>query len=181
MQKKFIMPVLFFLSVGVLSACSERNMGNLMNERLPIGNQELNSETSKEINREVEEYVNAQVKVFEGSYIDERGLYDTGPAEESDLIYCYVMINEVTDNSFDFEINEVVLKTGEIENVVPESTAYFVEDGKKAVYDNTNEKLYFVFEDDQVNPIIGRMTIIGIEKLEGNIYINNEIPGHEAG
>lgn len=153
------------------------NNSGLDYENNQIEKEESNSEAV--ISRK--KYVSAQVKIYEGSYIDERGVYDVGPTEESDLIYCFVIVDRVSNKSFDFEINEVTLKTGEIKNIIPKNTAYFVEDGKKAVfYDNTHE-LYFMFDDDQIQPTIGRMTIVGMETLEGHIYMNNQIPGHEAG
>lgn len=128
--------------------------------------------------------VNAVVKVYDGVYIEETGLYDAD-LEGKTLTYYCVQTSNVTKNSFDFQIFAVSVENGNIQddlsNVFRAGTAYFIENGKKAIYHNDTENLYFLFGDDQIDPALGKITIEGVKELEGKVYINNSIPGHEAG
>ena len=128
--------------------------------------------------------VDAVVKVYDGVYIEETGLFDAN-LEDKTLIYYSVQTSNVTNNSFDFQIVAVPVENGNIRDdwlsVFRAGTAYFIEDGKKAVYHNDTENLYFLFGDDQIEPTLGKIEIDGVEELEGKVYINNSIPGHEAG
>lgn len=128
------------------------------------------------------EIVPAQVQVHVGSYIDEREQPEEflGPISESKLIYCVVLVESVTEKSFTFDMREVVYRTQEVTEFISDGTAYFIEDGKKAIYQGEDTTLYFWFGDDQIDPIIGCMTITGMEKLENIRYLNTDIPGHEA-
>lgn len=128
-----------------------------------------------------QEVVEAKIKVYPVSYIDTREEPGIPPAESGVTEYCCVIINGITPYSFDFEIVECNRQTGENSIIIPNGTAYFVEDGKSAVYYGGKMVLRFAFTDDQFEPILGEMTITGSEKFEGNIYVNNSIPGHEAG
>ncbi len=128
--------------------------------------------------------VDAVVKVYAGFYIDETGLYGDS-LEGKTLTYYSVRTSNVTKNSFDFQIIAVPVENGSIQDnlkkVFRAGTANFIEDGKKAVYHNDTENLYFLFGDDQIDPILGKIEIKGVKELEGKVYINNSIPGHEAG
>lgn len=128
--------------------------------------------------------VDAVVKVYDGVYIEETGLFDAN-FEDKTLIYYCVQTSNVTKNSFDFQIVAVPVENGNIRDdllsVFRAGTAYFIEDGKKAVYYNDTENLYFLFGDDQIEPTLGKIEIEGVEELEEKVYINNSIPGHEAG
>lgn len=128
------------------------------------------------------EIVPAQVQVHKSWYRDERQQPEEflGPRSESKLIFCVVFVESVTENSFTFDVREVVYSTGEVTEFISDATAYFIEDGKKAVYYGEDTTLYFWFGDDQIDPIIGCMTITGMEKLENIRYLNTDIPGHEA-
>ena len=86
------------------------------------------------------------------------------------------------DTSFDFTISETVMATGENTVIFPASTAFFTEDGGEAIYEGKDQTLHFEFPHDQeLYPIIRDIKVTGLPKLEGNTYINNNIPGHEAG
>lgn len=128
--------------------------------------------------------VDAVVKVYDGVYIEETGLYDAD-LEGKTLTYYCIHTSRVTKDSFDFQIVAVPVDNGTIQddlsNVFRAGTAYFIEDGKKAVYHNDTGNLYFLFGDDQIEPTLGKIEIEGAEELEGKVYINNSIPGHEAG
>lgn len=119
--------------------------------------------------------------IYEGRYFDERWYdYVDMPAEESPLVYCEVLINNVTDASFDFVINEEVMATGETVPVVSAGTAAIEGDGKSAVYRGDNMTLTFTFSDDR-DTFPQHLQIAGLEKLENHVYMNNSIPGHESG
>lgn len=119
--------------------------------------------------------------IYEGRYFDEQWYqYVDMPAEESSLVYCEIIISNVTDTSFDFVINEEVMATGEITAVIPAGTAMIEDAGAKAVYKGDNLTLTFSFPDAQ-NTFPQHLEISGSEKLENNVYINNSIPGHESG
>ncbi len=127
--------------------------------------------------------VKGNVQLFEGTYFDE-GVYKYVdiPAAESPFVYCEIMISNITDTSFDFTINERVMATDESRVIFPTSTAYFTGDGTEATYHGGDQTFHFDFPHDQaLYPIIRDMKVTGFSKLEGNNYINNNIPGHEAG
>lgn len=119
--------------------------------------------------------------VYEGRYFDERWYdYVDMPAEESPLVYCEILISNVTADSFDFVINEEVMATGETVPVVSAGTAAIEGGGKSAVYKDDNMTLTFTFPDDR-NTFPQHLQILGLEKLENHVYMNNSIPGHESG
>lgn len=119
--------------------------------------------------------------IYEGLYFDESFYqYVDMPTEESPLVYCEITISNVTDTSFDFEINEKVMSTGESTALVPASTALIEAAGSKAVYRGDGMTLTFSFPDSQ-DVFPQHLEISGMEKLENKTYINNTISGHEAG
>lgn len=129
------------------------------------------------------EHVKANVQLYEGTYFDE-GVYKYVdiPATESPFVYCEIMISNITDTSFDFAISETVMATNERTVIYPTSTAFFTGDGTEATFYGKDQTLHFEFPKDQdLYPIIRDMKVTGFPKLEGNTYINNSIPGHEAG
>jgi len=128
---------------------------------------------------EVQGEADADKTIYEGCYFDERWYdYVDMPAEESPLVYCEILISNVTDISFDFSVNEKVMATGEIHSVIPVGTA--VIDGENAVYKDNDLTLIFTFPDDP-KTFPQHLEISGLELLENNIYLNNTIPGHESG
>lgn len=128
-------------------------------------------------------HIKANVQLYEGTYFDE-GVYKYVdiPAAESPFVSCEIMISNITDTSFDFAISETVMATNKSTIIFPTSTAFFTGDGTEATFNGKDQTLHFEFPKDQdLYPIIRDMKVTGFPKLEGNTYINNSIPGHEAG
>nr|WP_288824430.1 hypothetical protein [uncultured Clostridium sp.] len=185
-MKKRTVFVCICLSAGfLLSGCAkgvdrvapsvQTSVENTTSEAVPS-----TSETAKETETS---HVKANVQLYEGTYFDE-GVYKYVdiPAAESPFVYCEIMISNITDTSFDFSISETVMATDESTIIFPTSTAYFTGDGTEAAYIGKDQTLHFEFPHDQdLYPIIRDMKVTGFPKLEGNNYINNSIPGHEAG
>ena len=120
--------------------------------------------------------------IYEGCYFD-GGVYQYWtemPLSESPMIYCEIWISNVTETTFDFLIKEVVMATDERTIVLPLSTAIIVNNGWGAIYEGEEFTLSFEFPDDP-NKFPKEITVDGWEKLEGNTYMNNSIPGHESG
>lgn len=120
--------------------------------------------------------------IYEGCYFDEGVAQYWGeiPLSESPMIYCEIWISNVTETTFDFLIKEVVMATDERTIVLPLSTAKIVNNGWGAIYEGEEFTLSFEFPDDpDIFPKY--ITVDGWEKLEGNAYMNNKIPGHESG
>ncbi len=119
--------------------------------------------------------------IYEGRYFDEKWYqYVDMPPEESPLVFCEIIISNVTETSFDFIINEEVMATGEITPIIPTGTAVIESTGERAVYKADGQTLTFVFPDDE-DTFPKHLEITGLKKLENNVYLNNSIPGHESG
>ena len=160
MNKKIITIYVFLAIICLLNACTVANEENAETEAVTVESQD---------------------KVFEGRYFDE-GIYQyiDMPEAESPFIYCEIIVSNVTGTSFEFTINETVMATGESKNIMPVKTAVFIGDGTRAIYQDDNQTLIFTFPDETgIYP--RHMEVSGLEKLEGNVYINNSIPGHESG
>ena len=120
--------------------------------------------------------------IYEGCYFD-GGVYQYWgdiPLTESPMIYCEIWISNVTETTFDFLIKEVVMATDERTIVLPLSTAKITNNGWGAIYEGEEFTLTFEFPDDP-DRFPKEITVDGWEKLEGNTYMNKEIPGHESG
>ena len=102
------------------------------------------------------------------------------PLTESPMIYCEIWISNVTETTFDFLIKEVVMATDERTIVLPLSTAKIVNNGWGAIYEGEEFTLSFEFPDSP-DIFTKSITVDGWEKLKGNTYMNNSIPGHESG
>lgn len=120
--------------------------------------------------------------IYEGCYFDEGVAKYWGeiPLTESPMIYCEIWISNVTETTFDFLIKEVVMATDERTIVLPLSTAKIVNNGWGAIYEGEEFTLSFEFPDDP-DRFPKYITVDGWEKLDGNNYMNNKIPGHESG
>lgn len=120
--------------------------------------------------------------IYEGCYFDEGVyLYWTGEMEDaSGFTYCEIWISNVTDTSFDFWINEIEAVTEKSTVLLPAGTAEILNHGRDAVYEGKDFTLTFHFELDPTS-FPKDMTVEGWDKLEGNNYMNNRIPGHESG
>ena len=140
-------------------------------------------EKNLEVNKESEAEEKYPTKIiYEGCYFDV-GVYQywtSMPISESPMIYCEIWISNVTEATFDFLIKEVVMATDERTIVLPLSTAKIVNNGWGAIYEGKEFTLSFEFPDDP-DSFPKYITVDGWEKLEGNTYMNNSIPGHESG
>lgn len=167
-MKRNVFVIYLGLAIGLLlSACTAAN-GELSQS-------EDSTDGADADNSKVEE------KVFEGCYFDESVYQYYGiPESESPLVYCEIVINNVTNTSFDFTIYEKVMATGESEMIVSPCTAVFIEDGARAAYYGDHQTLYFTFPDKK-DLYPKHIEILGIERMEGKTYINNTILGHESG
>ena len=124
--------------------------------------------------------VPAQVEMHEGMYDDEK-TYGCRPEFIQDDKYVQpdyygVEVKNVTEISFDFTL---YLYQGEDEkrpSEVTSGTAYFVEDGKKAVC----EELTFVFPNEWNSlPTVVDFRIQGFEPAAEVLFVNNDIPGYQ--
>ena len=120
--------------------------------------------------------------IYEGCYFDEGVAKYWGeiPLTESPMIYCEIWISNVTETTFDFLIKEVVMATDERTIVMPLSTAKITNNGWGVIYEGEEFTLSFEFP-DAPDTFPKNITVDGWEKLEGNNYMNKEIPGHESG
>ena len=123
--------------------------------------------------------VNAQYQVYAGTYYD-MNIYEA-PAEggESDS-YCQIEVSNITDQTFDFAVYQ--LTDGNKQMILDTRTATFVEDGTKAVSEKDGTNLVFTFPDNwNALPKVVEMQVSGMDVLEGNSYVNNNVPGYEFG
>ena len=181
-MKKYISIVLSIMLILSLVGCTKKEVEQ--NTQTDV----LDAETSEElVNEEIVEAEQSEEEylaktIYEGCYFDE-GVYQywtSMPLSESPMIYCEIWISNVTEITFDFLIKEVVMATDERTIILPLSTAKIVNNGCSAIYEGEEFTLFFEFPDaPDIFP--KHITVDGWEKLEGNTYINNEIPGHESG
>jgi hypothetical protein len=115
--------------------------------------------------------VNSKVKLYKGTYWDERRLGDNYLNLKN---YCEVVISNVTNTSFDFTIYEVDRETENRKVIFLTNTAVFTGDGIKATFYGNNYTLNFTF------PSLTEIKISGFKPLEDKTYLNNKIPGHEC-
>lgn len=171
MRRKLVV-VYMGLTMGlILTACSAKSETPSQSEEIVQDKEPVADVTA----------VSVQDMVFEGCYFDE-GIYKyyDMPQSESPFIYCEITVSNVTPTSFDFVISEKVMATEETQELVPLGTAVFIEDGTRAAYYGEDLTLYFSFPDEKdIYP--KHIKVEGLDKLEGNSYINNNIPGHESG
>ena len=122
--------------------------------------------------------VKSKVKLYEGTYFDDKRF-----GENMLKTYCEVVISNVTDNSFDFTVYQVVdAAKGEKKVIFLKNTAVFIGDGTKAAFNGKNYTINFAFPNyHRAYPVVTDMEISGFPPLEGNDYVNNGIPGHEFG
>ena len=82
--------------------------------------------------------------------------------------------------SFDFAVYQ--LTDGNKQMILDTRTATFVEDGTKAVSEKDGTNLVFTFPDNwNALPKVVEMQVSGMDVLEGNSYVNNNVPGYEFG
>lgn len=123
--------------------------------------------------------VNAQYQVYEGTYYDMNIYEATAEGGESDS-YCQIEVSNITDQTFDFAVYQ--LTDGNKQMILDTRTATFVEDGTKAVSEKDGTNLVFTFPDNwNALPKVVEMQVSGMDVLEGNSYVNNNVPGYEFG
>ncbi|MGL5087810.1 MAG: hypothetical protein ACRC68_19205, partial [Clostridium sp.] len=126
--------------------------------------------------------VKGTVQLFAGAYFDNK-VYGGNRLNR----YNEVVISNITDSSFDFTVNELsYLDKNSTERttklIFKTNTAYFIEDGRKAVFYGNDYTLNFTFPKSPCGcPVVTDMKITGFKPLEGNTYVNSGIPGHEFG
>lgn len=134
----------------------------------------------KNINSQKANQVYSKVKLYEGTYFDDRHFGEDGVKN-----YCEVEISNVTSTSFDFTIYEVNESDGKKENkkvIFLKNTAVFIGDGTKAAFYGKEYTLNFTFPNKHNSYTVATdMEIAGFEPLKGKTYVNNKIPGHEFG
>ncbi|WP_160690630.1 hypothetical protein [Clostridium sp. C2-6-12] len=134
----------------------------------------------KNINGQKVSKVYSKIKLYEGTYFDDRRF-----GEEGLKNYCEVEISNVTNTSFDFTIYEVNESERGKENkkvIFLKNTAVFIGDGTKAAFYGKEYTLNFEFPNKHNAYIVATdVEISGFKPLEGKTYVNNKIPGHEFG
>lgn len=121
--------------------------------------------------------VPTKINVYEGEYMDEQAR-TWQPVTE----YYTVIVENVTEDSFDFTIYYVNGSDENREVVFRTHTAIFEGDGTYARYHGQEYNLTFTFPDGRNSyPDAVEMQIDGYEPVEGLTFNNNSIPGHEFG
>jgi hypothetical protein len=151
-----------------------------------VEKKEISADSSKEVNTDEKDKnsiptqtnkISSKVKLYEGTYFDDRRFGDNILKN-----FCEVIISNVTDTSFDFAIYQANTETGEKKVIFLKNTAVFIGDGTKAAFYGKEYTLNFTFPNNHnALPIATDMKISGFEPLEGKTYVNNGIPGHEFG
>lgn len=156
--------------------------GNFLSTE-PVEAEKEKPKKEQEAKQEKREAVKAQVQLYEGIYRDQREFGEDGYP----FTYCEVAISNITESSFDFTVNEThydLTQDGgsEVTNnvIFLTNTAVFIGDGTEAAFYGHDYTLHFSFPDyHSAYPSVTDMEISGFEPLEGNIYVNNKVPGHE--
>ena len=113
------------------------------------------------------------------TYYDMNIYEATAEGGESDS-YCQIEVSNITDQTFDFAVYQ--LTDGNKQMILDTRTATFVEDGTKAVSEKDGTNLVFTFPDNwNALPKVVEMQVSGMDVLEGNSYVNNNVPGYEFG
>ena len=125
-----------------------------------------------------------KLQLSEGIYSDETSrvwvLQD--PDYAGNYIYNELIICNVTDCTFDFEVVRRNYETDERELIIPQGTAYINEDGISAVYMGEGYTLTFDFSDGaNPLPVVFYIKVWGAAELEGIGFLNSDVPGYDAG
>lgn len=119
--------------------------------------------------------VPAQINVYEGEY-----KYELAHTGLDITEYYTVIVENVTDDSFDFTIYYADDLADTRDVVFRTHTAIFEGDGTYARYHGTEYNLEFTFPNDRNTlPDVVDMQISGYEPVEGLTFCNHAIPGHE--
>ena len=156
----------------------EENTDTITPEESQEQTEEVQDPTVTETPKDVTP-VNAQYQVYAGTYYDMNIYEATAEGGESDS-YCQIEVSNITDQTFDFAVYQ--LTDGNKQMILDTRTATFVEDGTKAVSEKDGTNLVFTFPDNwNALPKVVEMQVSGMDVLEGNSYVNNNVPGYEFG
>lgn len=125
-----------------------------------------------------------QLLLSEGTYADDTSRFWVlqDPDYAGSYIYNELIVSNVTDRSFDFEVVRRNYETDESEMIIPQGTAYISEDGLSAVYEGEGYTLTFDFSDSaNPLPVVAFIKIWGAVDLEGISFSNYDVPGYDAG
>ena len=126
------------------------------------------------------EGVPASVYLTEGYYVDTSANFSLPDSEMEP--YYFVEIENVTDTTFDFTIYIDDPANGMEELIFNTHTAVFTGDGDEAIFVGETHILDFSFPDDfESLPLVVAMEIKGFDEIEGRLFANSNIPGHEFG
>lgn len=124
-----------------------------------------------------------QLKLYEVTYTDRRNRdWYSRDREEMKGYYIYdeITISNITDTTFDFTVTWSDPETDESGVIIPLSTAYINEDQISATY--TGEDYTLTFDFSYINnplPEVLWIRLWGVDELEGLLFTNTKIPGHE--
>lgn len=197
LKKDFMLVILSLLFSNILIGCSNNTPStdsyNKINSSISqCEKKEISKDSSKEVTPTEKlgkdknsknniplaiSKVSGKVKLYEGTYFDDRRFGDNILKNS-----CEIVISNVTDTSFDFTVYQSNTETGEKKVIFLKNTAVFIGAGTKAVFYGKNYTLNFTFPNNHgAYPVATDMQISGFEPLEGKTYVNNGIPGHEFG
>lgn len=189
LKKEFTLVILSILFSNILIGCTintsttdsynKKDSSISQDEKKEVNPDEKFKKDENSKNNSLETTkVKSKVKLYEGTYFDDRRFGD-----HMLKTFCEVVISNVTDTSFDFTVYEVVnAEKGEKKVIFLKNTAVFIGDGTKAAFYGKSYTLNFTFPNNHsAYPVITDMNISGFEPLEGKTYVNNGIPGHEFG
>ena len=124
-----------------------------------------------------------KLKLYEVTYTDRRNRdWYSRDREEMKGYYIYdeITVSNITDTSFDFTVTWSDPETGESGVIIPLSMAYINEDQISATY--TGEDYTLTFDFSYINnplPEVLWIRLWGVDELEGLLFTNTKIPGHE--
>ena len=164
-MKKII--ILLLISSTFLTACAFQSKDNDKNIE-QNSNTQISTDNTK---------VNAKVKVFDGSYRDNK-VFTSATLLKN---YTEIIVSNVTETTFDFIIYQVVdSESGDKEVLIDKNTATFIGDGTIAIYEGKEYTLNFTFPNYHNSlPVVTDIEVTGVEQFKGNTYTNNGLPGHE--
>ena len=124
-----------------------------------------------------------QLQLYEVTYTDRRSRdWWSRDREEMKGYYIYdeITVSNITDTTFDFTVTWSDPETGESGVIIPLSTAYINEDQISAAYTGEDYTLTFDFS-YMSNPLpeVLWIKLWGVDELEGLLFTNTNIPGHE--
>ena len=120
--------------------------------------------------------------IYDGCYFNWSAHVYKVSVEQMDpsLSYCEIQISNVQDTTFDFTVDELMMTTDERTTILQSSTAVIQDGGRSAVYEGEDFTLTFHFASEPAS-FPKELTVTGWDKLEGDTFINKNVPGHESG